>query len=406
MEIRKTGHRRTFIFLALILVIACSLGTFFFLQSQLKKPLSIQRTTMKKTAKSPTVRTIRLIASGDMIPHDSINKWAQTGTNGWDYTQFFTHVKPVFEKADIRFCNQEVPTGAPATGAVSGYPVFNAPTEFARDLQKTGCNVINTATNHANDKQQAGIDATLNIWDNLPKLSVAGTNRSSEEQQKIRYFTIHNTKFAFLSYNFESNNKNLTPYGVNMFDETLMKSQLAEAKKQNAYTLVSVHWGTEDSSSIDAAQEKWSQFLADHGADVVIGTGPHVIEPVKKLPSAGGGEALVWYSIGNMLSSQLKIEELIGGFAVMDFEIKNNVPVMKEIGFLPTYMHYEWTDSEAASENLLARKNIKIYMLEESKEPLAKSQHNTTVEEQTNRVEKILNQYTPIKMLSLNDYGL
>ena len=379
-----------------------AVGIAFFVSQQSHAPKKSIVTTQKKaTTKEKT--TIRLIASGDELTHDSVNQQAKTA-NGYDYTPFFSEVRFVFDKADVRFCNQEIPTASPTLGAPTGYPSFNAPVEFATDLSKVGCNVVNVATNHTNDKNQEGINATLAHWDTLSKLAIAGANRSEEEQQNIRYFTIKGIKFAFLAYNYESNNKNLTPYGVNMFDEALMSRQITEAKAQGAYTLVSVHWGTEDSSGIDAAQEKWSAFLADQGADVVLGTGPHVIEPVKKLPKKGGGETLVWYSLGNMLSTQLKPEELIGGFAVMDFEVKDGELTMKKPAFLPTYMHYEWSVADKASENLLARKNLKIYPLDKASEPMSRSQIGTTVPIQTERVTKLLTMYTPVTILTSQDY--
>jgi poly-gamma-glutamate synthesis protein (capsule biosynthesis protein) len=404
MKIKSNRHIYTkiIIFSLTISTIAGVLG-FVYLNKQ-NTPNKHENSRLNKTKQEPKVSTIRMIASGDEIAHDSINKYAKTA-NGWDYTQFFTNMKPVFDKADIRFCNLEIPTAAPEAGAISGYPVFNAPSEFSRDLSKTGCNVINTATNHANDKHQAGIDATLRIWDGLPKLAIAGTNRSLEDQQKVQYFSVKGVKFAFLAYNYQSNDSNKTTYAVNMFDEELMKKQLKEAQDQKAYIIVSVHWGTEDSEVIDSAQEKWSSFLAENGADVVIGTGPHVIEPVKKIPKSSGGETLVWYSIGNLLSTQLKVEELVGGFAVMDFEVKDNKPLMKDIGFLPTYMHYEWTPAEAAAQDLLARKNIKLCLLDQAAEPLAMSQNKTSVEIQTERVQKLLNTYTNVPILTSKKYN-
>lgn len=388
---------------SIMIAVAAGISGFIYLSSH-KAPSKQSQTKLSESKKSPKVPTIRMIASGDEIAHDSINKYAKTAS-GWDYTQFFVNVKPIFDKADIRFCNLEIPTAYPDAGSISGYPVFNAPIEFSRDLSKTGCNVINTATNHANDKHQAGIDTTLKTWDGLPKLAIAGTNRNSEDQQKVQYFSVKGVKFAFLAYNYQSNDSNKTSYAVNMFDELLMKKQLKEAQDQKAYTIVSVHWGTEDSEGIDAAQDKWSNFLAENGADLVIGTGPHVIEPVKKLPKGGGGETLVWYSIGNLLSTQLKVEELIGGFAVMDFEVKDNRAQIKNIGFLPTYMHYEWTSSEAAAQDLLARKNIKLYLLDQAAQPLSMSQNNTTVETQTDRVQKLLNNYTNVQILTSKKYN-
>ncbi len=381
---------------ALLMIAGCAI----YLSTKTTAPP--KKHTQQKVQKS-TEQTIRLIASGDELPHDAVNKNAKTST-GYDYKPFFSEVKPFFDKADIRFCNQEVPSAAPDVGPVTGYPAFNAPTTFADDLSAVGCNVINTATNHSNDKHQAGIDATQNEWEKLKKLAVAGGNRSQEEQDTIRYFTVKGVKFAFLAYNYESNDKNLTSYGVNMFSEDLMKKQLTEAKQNNAYILVSVHWGTEDSPNIDAAQEKWSKFLADNGADIILGTGPHILEPVKKLPKLGGGETLVWYSLGNMLNTQLDVGGLFNGFAVMDFKVDKNKAKLDSISFLPTYMHYEWTPQEKAAQDLLARKNLKIYPLDKAAEPLARSQNNTTVEAQQERIKTTLNTYTKVPIISSDQY--
>lgn len=379
---------------------AVSAVTYAVLSSKKTVPSKAQQTVKKKENKP---QTIRMIASGDELPHDAVNKNAKTA-DGYDYKQFFSEVQPIFDKADIRFCNQEVPSAAPSAGPVSGYPVFNAPSAFSKDLSAVGCNVINTATNHSNDKHQAGIDATQNEWDKLPKLAVAGGNRSQAEQDKVRYFTLKGVKFAFLAYNYQSNDNNLTSYGVNMFSEDLIKKQLVEAKQNGAYTLVSMHWGTEDSPGIDANQEKWSKFLADNGADIVLGTGPHVLEPVKKLPKTDGGETLVWYSLGNMLNTQLDNGGLFNGFAVMDFTVVKSKPILKSISFLPTYMHYEWTAQQKAAQDLLARKNLKIYPLDKAAEPLAKSQNNTTVQEQEERIKKTLNTYTEVPIIKSNQY--
>lgn len=401
MKLASSGKKKKVIIVAVLVlcVVVCIAGVIF-VSGKTSAPKKLQA---KVTSEKTTLQTIRLIASGDQLTHDAVNKNAKTDT-GYDYKPFFSEVKPIFDKADISFCNQEIPSASPAVGPVTGYPAFNAPATFADDLSAVGCNVISTATNHTNDKGQAGINATQAQWDKLPKLAIAGANRSQEEQDKVRYFTLKDVKFAFLAYNYESNDKNLTSYGVNMFSEELMKKQLTEAKNNGAYTLVSVHWGTEDSPTIDAAQEKWSTFLANNGADIVIGTGPHVLEPVKNLPKLGGGETLVWYSLGNMLNTQLDVGGLFNGFAVMDFKVNKKKAELEAISFLPTYMHYEWTAQEKASQNLLARKNLKIYPLDKAAEPLARSQNNTTVEAQRARIEKTLNTYTKVPIINSSQY--
>jgi poly-gamma-glutamate synthesis protein (capsule biosynthesis protein) len=187
-----------------------------------------------------------------------------------------------------------------------------------------------------------------------------------------------------------------------MLTDQLVTQQLTEARTQADVVMVSVHWGTEYSDGIDAAQTTWSNKFANLGADIVFGTGPHVLEPVKKLPKQGGGETLVWYSFGNLLSAQLDVPSLIGGFGVMD--IDKTTKQVKLVGFLPTYMHYEWTAEQKAKEDLLSRKNFQIYPLDKATEALAKSQNNTTVEAQTSRVKALLNKHTEVPILTIDQY--
>lgn len=356
----------------------------------------------KTNEQAPTggAKTIRLIASGDELPHSALSQAAKTDA-GYDYSPFYKTIKPVFQAADLRFCNQETVTAGEQYG-ISGYPAFNVSRQFAHNLSDTGCNVISLANNHMNDKGQAGINETLDVWGGIKPLAYAGVNRSADEQKKVRYFSESGVRFAFVAYTEISNTHDFAPYALNMLSDQLVSTQLTEARKQADIVIVSVHWGTEYSDGIDAGQQKWAPRFAELGADIVLGTGPHVLEPVRYLPKGGGGQTLVWYSFGNMLSAQLDVPSLIGGFGVMDID-----PATKQVkltGFLPTYMHYEWTAEQKAKEDLLARHNFQIYPLDKAAEPLSKSQNNTTVSAQTERVKKLLNTYTTVPILTYDQY--
>jgi poly-gamma-glutamate capsule biosynthesis protein CapA/YwtB (metallophosphatase superfamily) len=388
------SKRRLLLITLAVLLAGAAAGVFV-----LHKPKSgsvSQQTSEAKTeqlATEPPSR-IRLIATGDMLPHDSINQQAKTA-DGYDYKPYFTEVKKYFDGADVRFCNQEATSSG---GSITGYPSFNAPEQFARDLSAVGCNVVSLANNHMNDRGQAGIDKTVNLWEELKSLAFAGANRSAAEKQEVRYFEVKGVKFAFVAYAEYSNNSNYTAHGLNILNESLVLTQLSEARKEADIVIVSAHWGTEYSPAANAFQERWSNTFAGLGADIVLGTGPHVLQPVKKLPRAGGGETIVWFSLGNMLSTQLDIESLIGGFAVVDIDPSSKK--VTDLSFLPTYMHYEWTADEKAREDLLKRKNLKLYPLDLATEPLARSQNNTTVEAQTERVRKLLSTFTPVTILT------
>ena len=133
------------------------------------------------------------------------------------------------------------------------------------------------------------------------------------------------------------------------------------------------------------------------GADLVIGNGPHVVQPVKILNGEGGRQGLVWFSLGNAVNSQLPSDNLFGGIGVVTIDVATQN--MTYPGFLPTYMHYEWTQAEKSSGKLDARRNLGWYPLDSSKDLLAKSLNNTTVEAQTERLKGIVTKYVPVKML-------
>lgn len=337
---------------------------------------------------SPAENRLTFAAVGDLLAHDSVVANARTDA-GYDFYPFYADVAPMMQKADVRFCNQEGPVAGEALG-ISGYPTFNAPKEFARDASKAGCNLINLANNHMADKGVSGLTQTIDTWQALNPLAIAGANKSAADQQKVSYFEKNGLKVAFLAFTETSNNAGIAGYALNRMDEGLMRRLSAEARKNADLVVVSMHWGTEDSNQVDQRQRAAAALLAEQGVDVIIGTGPHVLQPVEKLAKAGGGETLVWYSIGNFLSTQLEVRQLIGGIALFDAVKKDRGVSVENVRFMPTYMHYEWSAADKAAGRLSARKNLKLYPLAAAADPLARSQLSTTVDVQMDYVKATL----------------
>lgn len=358
------------------------------------KPSKADITTSQTTKND---QTIRFIATGDMLPHDSVDQNAKLADGTYDYTPFFSRIHRMLTSADMAYCNQESPSDPNV--AVSGYPTFNAPASFAADLNNEGCTIINLANNHADDRGQAGIDATLQVWSGLKTLAVAGTASSTASQQQVPVFTVKGVTFAFLSYAQCSNDKSVSSYGLNIFSQSLADQQIATARAEHADMIIAgMHSCDESRSTEDAWQDATAQYFADKGVDIVIGTGPHWLQPVKRLPKSGGGTTVVWFSLGNMLNTQLDINGLIGGIAEMDIDVRTKT--VTYLGFMPTYMHYEWTAAQKAAGDQSARHNLMIYPLDQAAVPLARSQNDTTVAVQTNRVKQLMNSYTPVTMLT------
>lgn len=324
------------------------------------------------TTTKPTVPAIRFAAMGDMLAHDTIVQQAKSGST-YNFAPYFTEVKPLYKDADVVFCNPETIAAGESLG-IAGYPTFNAPTEFARDLvHGAGCNVVNLASNHTNDKHQAGINANLDVWSKLPLLAYSGSNRSAEEQQQVHYFTKNGLKVAFLAFADYSNDTNLTTYGLDSYHDTALVDKLVGEARTNAdIVLVSMHWGTEDSNTVNSDQKAATDHLAQLGVDVIIGTGPHVLQQATYVVGQGDHKTLVWYSIGNMLSSQLQLNELTGGVAGFTLTKEGTAITISDVSFKSTFMSYDWSAADKAAQNLLARHNLLLQPLPDANSNIQK----------------------------------
>lgn len=353
--------------------------------------LTTNTDTQSVNTLTPQPTRLHVAAMGDMLAHDSVIANAKT-SKGYDFGRYFGRIRSLYSNADIVFCNQEGPSAGAAYG-ISGYPSFNAPTQFAEGLQSgAGCNVINLANNHMGDKGVAVTNETVDLWDGLNPLAFAGANRSAAEQNTVRYTTVKGVKISFLAFADFNNNRATPAYSVNSYhDQALVKKLVKEARKKSDVVLVSMHWGTEDSEVINADQRQQVDLLASLGVDVIIGTGPHVLQPVDIIKRPDGQKMTVWYSLGNMLSTQLNIPQLFSGVASFDIvKHTDGTVAIEKLGFKPTYMHYEWTAAQEAQSDLLARKNVMIYPFSEATFPLEKTRLNTTIAEQWNYIVKTL----------------
>lgn len=391
---KSAGKWVLYVLVGALVIGASALGGWW-IASQLQsisQPTPIAEAPKAPVADDPNI--IRLIATGDMLAHDSINTNARAG-EGYDYTKFFTHVRAFTAKGDIRFCNQEGLSAGENFG-ITGYPSFNAPKEFSRDLQKIGCNTINLANNHMADKGQPAVDETIATWEALKPLAVLGANRNVAERDTVRYIETKGVKVAYVTFNETNNNRAAAEHTITMLNDANTTKLMTEARANADFVMVSVHWGSyEDTTEVGPIQTDWTKKIVDLGADVIIGTGPHVLQRAEWQDGLEGRKVFVWYSIGNFLSSQLTLKELVGGIAVMKLEKTGDakVPVkVAKVGFLPTYMHYDWPAADRAAEKLTTRTNFALYPLDKAADPLSRSGFKTTVVEQQKYVRDTLGQ--------------
>lgn len=273
----------------------------------------VQTTHAKQIAKKETKElTLRMV--GDNLMHMPLIRNAEMPNGGYNFDSLYAKMASSFQEADISVIVQETVLGGESLG-YSGYPLFNSPQEVGDAISRAGFDIVLHATNHTLDKGEQGITNTLNFWKKYPEMYVLGINETEDAYHTVNYIEKNGIKLAVLNYTTSINGMPLPsgkPYMINIFDEEKAARDLAVAEENADFTIVFMHWGTEYSFSADKSQKELAQLMCDHGADLIMGSHPHVIEPVEWVTSESGNKTLVFYSLGNYVSRQKEAANLVG----------------------------------------------------------------------------------------------
>lgn len=254
---------------------------------------------------------LKLSVIGDIMCHNSQYVDAyDSSKNTYDFSYVFDDIKETISSADLAIGNLET-TFAGSEKGYSNFPRFNSPEQLAQNLKDFGIDILTTANNHCMDTNYPGLVSTLDYLDNA-QISHTGTNRSPEEQNTILIQEVNNIKIAFLSFTYDTNGIPIPKdksYAVNLIDKDFIKSQIELAKTQNPDLIcVSMHWGIEYETHQNSTQENLADFLFKNGVDIILGSHPHVLQPMEKrnivLDDGTEKECFVIYSLGNFMSGQ------------------------------------------------------------------------------------------------------
>ncbi|KAA6436382.1 CapA family protein [Agrococcus sediminis] len=340
---------------------------------------------------TPEPATVSVSAMGDMLPHDSVTADALQPDGSYDYGQFFDAARPIWADSDLVYCNQEAPSAGVELG-LTYYPAFNAPREFAEGIADAGCNVIGFGNNHTFDRGQEGVDRTRAVWDELDPLLFSGGFRSPEEQAEVPVADVDGLAVAFLSF-VDLSNTPTNDHVVTWLDDPLVEQQLAEAEQLADATMVAVHWGNEYSAVVSDRQREQAQRLADLGADVILGTHPHVLQEAEWIERADGTRAFVYYSLGNALSTQMAVPRVVSAVAQFDLVGEPGGPVeVVDPAAVPLYMHFDLTPAQFQSGAWVNRRNLQLHPLVDAAEPITRSawRNELTVESGVQLVTDVL----------------
>ena len=311
--------------------------------------------TVAETSAEPELTqpstSLTLLMVGDILLHTPVENAAQQADGTYDFTTIFENLTEDIQVADLAIVNQEVIIGGEELG-ISGYPAFNAPYAVGDALVEAGFDVVCHGTNHALDKGRKGILNCSNFWDeNYPEIAVLGIHNSQESQDTIYIYEQNDMKIAILNYTYGTNGIALPdgmPYAVDMLEEQRVIADIRKAEELADFTIVCPHWGTEYQLEQSAAQEKWAQIFVRNGVDLVLGTHPHVIQPIEWVTDEETGhEMLVYYSLGNFVNGTSEsgkgiANRMVGGMAEVTLERSEEGQVqIAEYGVVPVVCHLE-----------------------------------------------------------------
>jgi len=321
--------------------------------STTQPPITGQPSVTEEPMETP-LPEITLVMVGDILLHTPVAESGR-GEEGYDFSAVFANMKEEIEAADLALVNQEVILGGQELG-VSGYPTFNAPYELGDALADSGFDVVLHATNHTLDKGKKGVLNCLSFWqEKHPEVAVLGIHDKEADQEEIYVYEQDGIRIAILNYTYGTNGIPLPadmPYAVDLLERGRVVADLQRAQELADFVIVCPHWGTEYVLEATKEQEDWAALFAANGADLVLGTHPHVIEPmewmhVREEERGDAGGTLVYYSLGNFVNWTSSTGEgianrMVGGMARVVIGLDDaGEAVIKDYGVEPLVCHLE-----------------------------------------------------------------
>lgn len=331
MKAKKRKLKKLPIFILILIILLFVVGLLFILKytKYSTNDKNVENKQEPAVETKDETKKMSLVAVGDCLIHGAVYMDAKTGTDTYDFSDMISLVKPMIENYDLKYYNQETIIGGKNLG-VSHYPRFNSPDEIGDNMVELGFNLVSLANNHALDKDEAGILYSNEYW-NGKNVITAGTYSSSEMRDDIKVYEQNGIKYAFLAYTTSTNGLNVPAgkdYLINVYSDEQAKEDIDKIKDKVDVIIVSMHWGDEYVFEPTESEKEIAQYLSSLGVNLIIGSHPHVIQPVGYV-----NDTLVIYSLGNFLSGQrpMGIDKTIGLLVGMDIVVKDNKVTFENI---------------------------------------------------------------------------
>ena len=248
--------------------------------------------------------TASMFIVGDALVQIECIDQSRTGEDTYDWSYLMDGTANAAADYDIAFYNQETILGGDYLG-ITAYPHFNCPQSFGDYMISKGFNLVSTANNHSLDKDEEGIENSEAFWKAKTGVVEAGLNTSESEREEIDVHEVNGITYAFTAWTYNTNGYETSPgheYMVNTYrgHEQEMLDWVSRAKEKADIVIVSMHWGDDYTDEPNDEQMQLARQLSDAGADIIIGSHPHNIQPVQWI----NDRTICFYSMGNLVNSQ------------------------------------------------------------------------------------------------------
>jgi len=248
-----------------------------------------------------------ILSAGDVIMHDAVIRSGKTESGIYDYTGIFEFVKPYVEKADYSIISYEGVV-MDSDKNYTGYPLFNAPPAIISAFAYAGFDMVNNGNNHCLDRGLHGLLETRSII-KQKNLQVIGTFQdAAEPRYKIQDINGINVGFLSYTYGCNMNENKLTEEERNthlsLINRDRMESEIKALERKSDIIIVLIHWGVEYRREPTEEQKKLAESMLSWGADIILGSHPHVVEPSETVEIDGDIKYVI-YGMGNYLSNQI-----------------------------------------------------------------------------------------------------
>ncbi len=286
------------------------------------------------------IEYLTITAAGDCLMHNT-QIWSGQEGHSYNFDHFFLDIKPYLEEGQFTSTCFEAPM-AGEQAVYAGYPLFNSPDEMADTFKYAGFDIIVTANNHCLDRGVKGAIRTLEVLQSRG-LDTLGTYASQRDRQKPLIKEANGIKIGYLAYTYGTNGipvPDAYSYLVNFIDTDKIVADIKALRPEVDVVVLMMHWGVEYTRTPTLEQTELAGLLLESGADVILGSHPHVIQTMEVIQVAGQDKFVI-YGMGNFISHQRGQERNSGIVLKLTFskDMQTGQTQIESITYTPTYSH-------------------------------------------------------------------